>query len=218
MSSAGTGTSGATGAITSRPAATLPPMQQQFQQSVPQGTASSAPISLTLNDAIVRGLHANLGLLTSVQSSAQSRAQRLQSLSALLPTVTGTVQESVQQMNLAALGFKKIPGIQIPLIVGPFSYSTAEAQANVPVFNWSNWQRYRGAKELAKASELSLKDARDLVVLAVGNAYLQIIASAARVDATQAEVNTAQVLYTRASDRRSAGASGIAAEAADACC
>jgi outer membrane protein TolC len=184
---------------------TLSPAQQQFQQSVPQGTATSTPIALTLNDAIVRGLRANLGLLTSVQSNAQSRAQRLQALSALLPTVTGSIQEAAQQTNLAALGFKKIPGFNIPLIVGPFSYSTAEAEAKIPVFNWSSWQRYRGSKELAKASELALKDARDLVVLAVGNAYLEIIASGARVDATQAQVNTAQVLFNRASDQKKAG-------------
>jgi outer membrane protein TolC len=187
----------------------ISPAQQQFQQSVPEGTASPTPISLTLFDAIARGLRANLGLLTSVQSSAQSRAQRLQALSALLPTVQGIVEESVQQVNLAALGFKSFAGggVQIPLIVGPFSYSTAEAQANVPVFNWSNIQNYRGAKERVKASELNLKDARDLVVLAVGNAYLQIIASAARVDATQAQVNTAQVLFNRASDQKKAGTS-----------
>jgi outer membrane protein TolC len=197
--------SGSSGAAATSPSMTLAPGQQQFQQSVPQGTASSTPVALTLNDAIVRGLHANLGLLTSVQSSARSRGERLQALSVLLPTVTGSIQESAQQMNLAALGFKKIPGFNIPLIVGPFSYSTAEAQANVPLFNWSNWQRYRGSKELAKASELNLKDARDLVVLAVGNAYLEIIAAAARVDATQAQVNTAQVLFTRASDQKKAG-------------
>jgi outer membrane protein TolC len=202
--SSGTGAA-PVGAVSSAPPVMVSPSQQQFQQSVPQGTASSTPVALTLDDAIVRGLRANLGLLTSVQSSAQSRAQRLQALSALLPTVTGSVQETAQQTNLAALGFKKFPAFNIPLIVGPFSYTTAQAEANVPLFNWSNWQRYRGAKQLAKASELSLKDARDLVVLAVGNAYLQIIASGARVDATQAQVNTAQVLFNRASDQKKAG-------------
>jgi outer membrane protein TolC len=192
------------------PVISIAPSPQQFQQSVPEGTASSTPIPLTLSEAITRGLRANLGLLTSVQSTAQSRAQRLQALSALLPNVQGTVEESVQQMNLAALGFKKFAGgsgFQLPLIVGPFSYSTAEAQATVPVFNWSNFQGYRAANERVKASELSLKDARDLVVLAVGNAYLQIIASAARVDAIQAQVNTAQVLFNRASDQKKAGVS-----------
>jgi outer membrane protein TolC len=191
----------------------LSPSQAQFQESVPQGRATPHPIPLTLEDAIVRGLRANLGFLTSQQSTVQARAQRLQALSALLPTVQGTVQETVQQVNLGALGFGKVPsfpGFSIPLIIGPFSYSTAEAQANVPVLNWSNIQSYRGAKLQVQAAQLSLRDARDLVVQAVGDAYLEIIASAARVDATQAQVNTAQVLYNRASDQKKAGvAAGI---------
>jgi outer membrane protein TolC len=189
---------------------TLSPNQEQFEQSVPQGNASPTPVALTLTDAIARGLRANLGLLTRQQSNVTARGQRLQALSALLPTVQGNLQETVQQTNLAALGFGKFGGFSgfaIPLIIGPFSYSTLQAQANVPVFNWGNIQSYRGAKLQAKAADMSLKDARDLVVLAVGNSYLQIIASAARVDATQAQVNTAQVLYNRASDQKKAGTS-----------
>jgi outer membrane protein TolC len=209
-SSAGSTGSSNAASQTSSAAISLSPTQQQFTQSIPEGTASPNPIALTLSDAIAKGLRTNLGLLTSVQSDAQARARQLQALSALLPTVTGTVQETAQQTNLAALGFSKFGGggaFQIPLVVGPFAYSTAEAQANVPIFNWTNIQNRRSAKELTKASQLQLKDARDLVVLAVGNAYLQIVASAARVDATQAQVNTAQVLFNRASDQKRAGTS-----------
>lgn len=193
-----------------QPQIMLSPAQGQFEQSVPQGNASATPLALTLTDAIARGLRANLGLLTSQQSNVTARAQRLQALSALLPTVQGSIQETAQQTNLAALGFGKFggfPGGSIPLIIGPFSYSTAEAQANIPLFNWSNIQSFRGSKLQAQAAELSLKDARDMVVLAVGNAYLEIIASAARVDAIQAQVNTAQVLFNRASDQKKAGTS-----------
>ena len=43
------------------------------------------------------------------------------------------------------------------------------------------------------------------MVQAVSNAYLAIITSAARVDAIQAELNTAQALYDRASDQKRAG-------------
>ena len=52
-----------------------------------------------------------------------------------------------------------------------------------------------------------MKDARDLVVQAVASAYLQIIATAARVDATRAQVETAQALYERARDQHRAGTS-----------
>src|SRR5580700_1048019 len=61
--------------------------QAQFQGSVPTGAASPTPISLTLRDAIDRGLRANLGLLLSGQSSESARGERMRSLSALLPQV-----------------------------------------------------------------------------------------------------------------------------------
>src|SRR5580700_9513527 len=58
-----------------------------------------------------------------------------------------------------------------------------------------------------KASRFSYKDAREFVVLAVGNAYLLSIASAARVETAQAQVKNAQALYDKADDQRKAGLS-----------
>jgi outer membrane protein TolC len=187
------------------PPTTVAPSSQDFQGSVPQGTASPTPLALTLQGAITRGLRANLGLLTSEQSDAQTRAQKIQSLSRLLPDVGGSLQQTVSQINLAALGFRNAGSFNIPLVVGPFSYSTIQAQATVPIFNWSDLQNYKASKQRVRASQLSLRDARDLVVFAVGNAYLQIIASSGRVESTQAQVNTAQVLFNRATDQKRAG-------------
>ena len=72
------------------------------QRSAGHGYVNSDPLSL--GDAIDRGLKANLGLLTSQQSSVEVRAQRYRALSGLLPTVTGQVGETVQQLNLQAVG------------------------------------------------------------------------------------------------------------------
>ena len=47
--------------------------QAQFQGSVPTGVASPTPVSLTLRDAIDRGLRTNLGLL-SVDRRVKPRA------------------------------------------------------------------------------------------------------------------------------------------------
>jgi outer membrane protein TolC len=50
----------------------------------------------------------------------------------------------------------------------------------------------------------------DLVVQAVANAYLQIIADASRVEAVKAQVDTDQAVYKRTTDQRSSGtAAGI---------
>ena len=86
--------------------------QAQFQGSVPTGVASPTPLSLTLRDAIDRGLRTNLGLLLSGQASETARGERLRSLSALLPQVTGAVSENVEQIDLKTRGINfHLPGV-----------------------------------------------------------------------------------------------------------
>jgi outer membrane protein TolC len=185
------------------------PSQSDFQGSVPQGTASPTPISLTIADAIARGLKANLGILTSEQSSRQVRAERLRALSGLLPNLSGQLSMTEQQLNLQALGFLvKLPpsaGFQIPSIVGPYSYQDAQVNAQIPLFNFSSISNYRASRANVRASALDLRNARDLVVEAVGDAYLQIIADAARITATQAEIDADQAIYNNAVSRHNAG-------------
>lgn len=180
--------------------------EPSYQGSVPQGTASTTPIPLTLGDAIDRGLRANLGLLTSQQASDEVRAQRYKALSALLPNVTGQVTATEQQINLQALGFLiSVPGFAIPHIIGPYNYEAAQANATVPIFNYSSISEFRSARAETKAAVLAVKNARDLVVQAVGNAYLQIIADAARVTATKAEIEADNAQFVNASRRHDAG-------------
>ena len=58
-----------------------------------------------------------------------------------------------------------------------------------------------------KSAEYTYKDARDLVVLAVGYTYLQAIADEARIETAEAQVETAQALYNQAADQVNAGTS-----------
>lgn len=175
-----------------------------FQGSVPQGKASPTPIQLSLEDAIRRGLHANLGLLTTSETSEEVRAARIRRFSSLLPQLNGQAGETIQQINLQAVGFLfNIPGV--PHIVGPYSYQSALITGNVPIFNYQSIANLRSAREQEKASALSVKNARDLVVLGVANGYLQIIADSARIVAIQAEVDADQAVFTNATRRHDAG-------------
>src|ERR1700682_578311 len=60
--------------------------QNPFLGSVPTGTLSATPVELSLQDAIERGVHFNLGVVEDHSSLRQAQAQRLRALSALLPT------------------------------------------------------------------------------------------------------------------------------------
>jgi outer membrane protein TolC len=66
-------------------------------------------------------------------------------------------------------------------------------------------RNYRSAQELARSNDYTLKDARDLIVLAVGGAYLQVAAAKQRIVSEQAELDTASALYKQASEHRGVG-------------
>lgn len=180
--------------------------QNQFLGSVPAGSASATPIGLSLHDAIDRGLKTNLGLLISDSATESSRGARLQALSALLPRLDARVSQTEEQLSLKTIGFNfHFPGVSIPTIVGPFHYTDVRALGSWDVFDWSARKTHRAAQETNRAAQLSAMDARDLVVQATANAYLQIIADASRVDAILSQVETAQALYDRTKDQQDAG-------------
>ena len=180
------------------------PLLAQFNGSTPVGEATPAPLDLSLGDAIARGLKTNLGLLTRENSSTSARAEKMRLLSALLPTVTGEVSMTEQQINLATFGLR-LPGV--PAIVGPAHYQVAGTNSDFTVYDARARKAWRSGAESLRAAELSAKDARDLVVQTVASAYLRIIATTARVAATRVQVETSQALYERARDQHRAGTS-----------
>jgi outer membrane protein TolC len=180
------------------------PTQGSFKGSLVTGNATDGVMDLTLNDAIARGLRQNLGIIlqTSVQQNA--KGQQFEQLQALLPTVTGDVSIEVEQVNLAAFGLK-FPGLKP--IVGPFQVVDFRAYLTQSLFNLPALENYIAAKHNFNAAMLTAADARDMVVLTVGNAYLLCIADAARIDAVNASLATSKVSLDQATASHDAGIS-----------
>ena len=126
-----------------------------FQGSVPGGAASAAPLALTLDDAIRRGLKFNLGLLESQTANQTARAERIQALSALLPQVTGMFSETEEQLNLKMFGFsvRSNAFITIPTIAGPFSYTTVQANASARVVDFNARRNLKSARANEAAAQ-----------------------------------------------------------------
>jgi outer membrane protein TolC len=179
------------------------PPEVYYGGSIPTGQATATPLDLPLRDAIQRGLRYNLGILVNGDIAASARDDRRRALSTLLPQIFAGATQTSQQIDLAAFGFTGLAGI--PTIVGPFGYENARAYAQQTVYDRTSLKNLKSATESQKAAQLTAEDARNLVVQAVSNAYLAIISDAARVDAIQAELNTAQALYDRAFDQKNAG-------------
>ncbi len=177
-------------------------IQQSFSGSVPEGKAIPEIISISLGDAIQRGLRQNLGVLLASDSTLSARGQRWKELSELLPNVGAKMSETAQQQSLAAFGFT-IPGL--PRVIGPFNYFDARTFWTQSLFNYQYIEKERASVQNLKAAEHNYHDARELVVLAVSNAYLQALAGAARVETAEAQVDTAQALFSKAADQQKAG-------------
>ena len=188
------------------PSISLPGSQSPFTGSEPEGKATPELLQLNFQEAIDRGLRNNLGLLISGDQAITARGERWKELSNLLPNLQAQLQENVQTESLTALGLKSnVFPFPIPRVIGPFNYFDARASVSQSVFNFRDLEQERASSERLKAAQYSYKDARELVVLAVGNAYLLAIANAARIETTQAQVTNAQALYDKAVDQQRAG-------------
>jgi len=175
------------------------------------GSISSARIPFTgrlsLRDAVQRAIEFNLGAVGLNDAVQQARGQKRSVRSALLPNVNANLSETVEQLDLAASGVRvnvPLPGFSFPSIVGPFNVFDLRASLSQNL-DLTSWHNYRAAGENVKAAELSAEDARDLVVLAVGGAYLQVISAKARVESARAQLDTANALYQQSAQQRAAG-------------
>lgn len=173
-----------------------------YQGSVPEGKATPGVLGLSLNDAIQRGLRHNLGLILNSANQTNARGQQLDQLQSLLPTIGVSVKEAVQQTDLQAQGLR-IPGF--PAIIGPYGYTDIRASLNWSLLNIASLQNYLASKHNFESARLSVQDARDMVVLTVGNAYLMVVADKSRIDSAQAQVNTSKVSLDQAVQNHQAG-------------
>src|SRR5882757_1868858 len=197
--SSGTGATGPTQIPTSS--------QNPVFGSVAESKPSPGVLPLTFREAIERGLRHNLAALLSEYNTTAARGEKWKQLSELLPNVNASVQEVALKQSLEAQGLRGqiAPGLIFPRAIGPFSYFDARAFATQKLFDWKAIQQYRSSTHGETVAQLNLKDARELVVLATGNVYLQAIAEAARVETARAQVETADALFKKAGAQLQAG-------------
>jgi len=177
-----------------------------YQGSVAEEKATAEVLQLTLDDAIQRGLKHNLGLILTSTNQQSAGGQRLQELQGLLPTVDGTFKDAVAETNLQAEGLR-IPGF--PSIIGPYGYQDVRGTLTWSLLNLTSLRNYLAAKHNFAGTQLSVQDARDMVVLTVGNAYLTCIADAASIASDEQQVATSKVSLDQAVANHEAGTSPL---------
>ncbi|HEY1902906.1 MAG TPA: TolC family protein [Terracidiphilus sp.] len=184
------------------PSQTSGPTAQSYQGSVAVGEATGQTIDLTLDYAIQRGLKNNLGVILSGTETASARGQRLSQLQSLLPSVDASFKDTVMQSDLPAEGLR-IPGF--PTIIGPFGYQDLRGSLNWSLVDVASLRNYLASRHNFASAQLSAQDARDMVVLTVGNAYLLALADESQVSSVQAQVATSKVSLDQAIANHDAG-------------
>jgi len=165
------------------------------------------PHKLTLKEAIERGLASNLRMLaagTRVDEAAGARERRLANL---LPRARAEAVAALQNRNLRAFGLS-VPGI--PPTVPPFSTYDFRFYAEQPLFDRQSHHALKASEQQQAVAREDYQDIRDLIIRQVAGFYLRAQSAAARAEAAQSRVATAEELMRLATERRSAGvATGI---------
>ena len=163
----------------------------------------SAPVKLTLKDAVNLALKQNPQVILANLGVSQSEQDRLLARAALLPQVGAKATETVNRLNLAAMIGMNFPGFAQH--VGPFEVAQAGVGVTAPVFDLTLWRRYRSSQlgvDSVRAQEVSV---REESVLLVVSQYLGSQRAAADVQAAQSRVDLAQALYDQAADLQKNG-------------
>jgi outer membrane protein TolC len=188
---------------TTNPSAQATQLQNPYLGSVPSKNTGTT-IELSLKGAVERGLRYNLGLIESRQASADVRAGRLRAIAALLPQLSADARQGYENLSFKEIGLKlpPIPGLPpLPSISGGFGYQDARVSLTQSLYNTELRNQYRARKSDEQASTLSIQDSRDVVVFAVGTAYIQVIASAARLETAKAQLASAGELDRQTANR-----------------
>lgn len=187
-----------------QPAPAGPPLPQQspLAGSVPQRSVEPGTLKLTLKDAIDRALQHNLAVVLGRQAVDSAAGSRQQALSGVLPQVGGSLLERRQTSNLETFGIT-LPGV--PPLIGPFNVVDARVSLSQTVFDLGEFARVSAGNRNVEAAQHSLRDARDLVVVAAATLYFQTIATHSRARAAQAQLETAEALSRQAIDLKQSG-------------
>lgn len=171
---------------------------------------------LTLDQAIAMAIDNNLALVEAREQEQNAKAQSLASLQPLLPTITAQADSGAHQINLAALGFSSsvlgkfaplFPDLNLASFTTIVKVNVTDVMVNYSqtFFSLSNIDRYKAAKENVVAAYYSKQSSRGLVVLTVGDAYLQALALGAQVDNAKALLEADRVLLSQAVAEHQAG-------------
>jgi outer membrane protein TolC len=182
-------------------------VQGNYAGSIDAKIAGDGPVDLTFEQALHLGLTYNLGGIATDASARQLRAQRLSALSALLPNIYATLSENAAKTDLQTQGLSSSTfggNVTLPTVVGPYHYYSLQGNLSEQL-SLTDIHNLKSAKAVQEAAALNMRDARELIVVAVGGSYLRVLATTALVESQEVQVHYAEATYHQTADQAEAG-------------
>lgn len=183
----------------------------RFAGNVTIQPAAPGALSLSLDDAIDRGLKQNLQVQLANQTERSVSGQISTVFYYLMPNMSASAYTRAQEIDLAALGFKPQSlaafGLAPDMIHTIVKVNTTDAQVNADqvLFNLPDFYLYAAAKKAANVVAMNTLNARGNVVEAVGTQYLAALADEAQIANAQALIKADEELLRQATLEHDAG-------------
>ena len=123
-----------------------------------------------------RGLQAPIWAYPERNPDGPARGERLSELQSLLPEVDASGKRPLPR----SICRPRACGCRFSQGHWAFGYTDVRASLNWSLVDVASLHNYLAARHNFAAAQLSAEDARDLVVLTVGNAYLLVLADEAQ--------------------------------------
>jgi outer membrane protein len=167
--------------------------------------------TLSLDQAIQLAIQNNLSTLMAREQQREAEGIKQETLSGLLPHISGVAYQASLTENLAALGFQPgtFPGFTSTFI-GPFNDFDARVRLVQSIFDLSAIANYQAGRAGVHLSVMKEELAREQVANGTALLYLDVLRGTRSVAAANANVELAQTLLQMALDQRNAGvATGV---------
>ncbi len=156
-------------------------------------------LRLSLRDAVGAALDNNPNVRLFKERVLEAGGVARTRLGALLPNLSGQVNQRSQTFNLGAFG---IPGGGV---VGPFNPFDARATLVQNLFSLSLIQRWRAARTGIEVATLDAEATKRDTMATVGLLYMEALRAEAAVKASEANIELNRQLLKLAQDRKAAG-------------
>ena len=158
--------------------------------------------TLSMDDAITKGLQANVNVLMAGTRIEEANGSRDRRLSAYLPHVRIETPIAYQTRNLKAQG---ISITNIRSVVGPFTSYDFRVYGDQTIFDLQSYHSIKASEKDQTARKNDYEDARRQVIRLVAVNYIVAEYAAAKVETAESVVRTSEALEKLAKDQREVG-------------